>query len=539
MKQETVYIENKPYWPHLRSSGERLGALDNSRLAELGYKSEFRRQFSLLDTVSFSFSIMAVISGISSTLSLTLASGGHVGLVWGWIIPIPFVLCVAAVMAEMASSMPTNAGPYYYAAKLAPKHYAPLAAWITGGANITGHVTLLTYIDFALAQMITTAIAVGTDEKVVLGPGPTYGIFLAMLFLHGVICSAPTRTLARLSLFGAIVTFGATVAAIILLPVCAGESRVSTKVAFTSYENFTGWSNSGWAFLLAFTGPMWQLTGYDSAAHMSEETLGAAKAAPMAMLLSVASVGCLGWVFSIATSFAIASVPDLLSSPLPLPMGQLYLDLLGKKGMLAIWCITITVQFMRGAAQGVNASRVVFAFARDNALPGSRWWKQMNHHTQTPVCAVWLVVFVAGICGFLGFSSIAMTSAACATVIGLYTSYAIPILLRITSGRNKLVPGPFSLGRWSTPIGSIAVAWSAFIVVLLCFPRTQSPVATNMNYAVVLTVGISAFAYCSWVLSARHWFTGPLRNIGEGGAVAALKGYDEEVRDQTICEMFS
>ena len=67
---------------------------------------------------------------------------------------------------------------------------------------------------------------------------------------------------------------------------------------------------------------------------------------------------------------------------------------------------------MTGAAQVVDASRVVFAFARDNALPGSRFWKKINHRTQTPVNAVWFVVLVASICGVLGFSGTALTSLA-------------------------------------------------------------------------------------------------------------------------------
>ena len=69
-------------------------------------------------------------------------------------------------------------------------------------------------------------------------------------------------------------------------------------------------------------------------------------------------------------------------------------------------------QFVTGAAQGVDASRVVFAFARDNALPGSRWWKRVNPYTQTPVNAVWLVMFCSAICGLLGFSNAALTSLA-------------------------------------------------------------------------------------------------------------------------------
>lgn len=496
---------------------------DDVRLAELGYKSEFRREFSMIETIAFSFSIMAVIPGIASTLSISLPAGGHVGLVWGWFIPCWFVMCVAASMAELASSMPTSAGLYYFSAKMAPPQYSALAGWITGWANITGQVTLVCSIDYTLSQMITTGIAVGTDGAVNLGAGPTYGILLSMLFMHGCICSAATKVLARLNLFYAFVTFGVTAGAIIALLVCSGENRVSTKTAFTMYENHTGWENEGWAFLLAFTVPMWTFTGYDSAAHISEEISGAARAAPVAILVSVASVGSLGWILCIAVSFAVASVPTIINSELSLPMGQVLLDVVGKQGMLAIWCLIISVQFLCGAAQGVDASRVIFAFARDNALPGSRWWKKVNPHTQTPVNAVWLVMFLAAICGLLGFSSTALTSLAGASVIGMYTSYATPIFLRMTSGRDKLIPGPFSLGRWYLPIGSIACAWVTFIVVLLCFPMTNAANSQNMNYAVVIIMAVFVFAAAWWVISARTWFVGPLPNVEDEGSLASTE----------------
>ena len=56
------------------------------------------------------------------------------------------------------------------------------------------------------AQMIVTAIAVGTDGKVTLGAGPTYGLLIAILTMHGILCSAATRVLARLNLFYGVVT---------------------------------------------------------------------------------------------------------------------------------------------------------------------------------------------------------------------------------------------------------------------------------------------------------------------------------------------
>lgn len=48
--------------------------------------------------------------------------------------------------------------------------------------------------------MITTAVAASTDGRVILGSGPTYGILLVTLFLHGITCSAGTRIVARLNL---------------------------------------------------------------------------------------------------------------------------------------------------------------------------------------------------------------------------------------------------------------------------------------------------------------------------------------------------
>jgi hypothetical protein len=59
-----------------------------------------------IELIAFSFSIMGVVASVTSTFSFPLVSGGHVGMVFGWLIPCLFVLTIAASMAEMASSMP-------------------------------------------------------------------------------------------------------------------------------------------------------------------------------------------------------------------------------------------------------------------------------------------------------------------------------------------------------------------------------------------------------------------------------------------------
>ncbi|KAG9315889.1 hypothetical protein JVU11DRAFT_3538 [Chiua virens] len=91
------------------SSHETLAAVhraDDNLLRKLGYKSEFKREFSLLETISFALGILSVSCGIVAGYSFPLQAGGHIAMVWGWFIPCIFITCVAASMAELSSSMP-------------------------------------------------------------------------------------------------------------------------------------------------------------------------------------------------------------------------------------------------------------------------------------------------------------------------------------------------------------------------------------------------------------------------------------------------
>lgn len=49
-----------------------------------------------------------------------------------------------------------------------------------------------------------------------------------------------------------------------------------------------------------------------------------------------------------------------------------------------------------------------------------------------------------------------------------------------------LVKGPWNLGRWSKPIGAVAVGWVAFIIPVLCFPAVKGKDLNDldMNYTV-------------------------------------------------------
>jgi amino acid transporter len=274
--------------------------------------------------------------------------------------------------------------------------------------------------------------------------------------------------LANLNILYLTLNIGSALAVIIGL--AATGPHVSAEVAFTQLTNGSGWSNNGMAFLLSLTSVMWTHTGYDSAVHVAEETKNAAKTAPLAIMSAVFGTSFMGFALAIVTSFAISDVEATATTALAVPMAQVLYDHLGKKGMLALWSFIIVVQVNTAAAQLVDASRVVFAFSRDGALPGSRYWSRVNGYTKTPVLAVFFVVLGAAVLGLLTLQATAALALFSCAVIALYISYAIPIYLRLMS--PDFQRGQWHMGRFSRPIAGIAVAWVSFITIgKLCASR--------------------------------------------------------------------
>lgn len=107
---------------------------------------------------------------------------------------------------------------------------------------------------------------------------------------------------------------------------------------------------------------------------------------------------------------------------------------------------------------------------------------KVNQYTHTPVNAVWFVVFFS-IC----LNCIAIGSTETATAIfnitapALDVSYISVILAhQIYKHRVRFIEGPFTLGRWGTPINIISITWVIFISVVLFFPPSRPVTAANM-----------------------------------------------------------
>ena len=136
--------------------------------------------------------------------------------------------------------------------------------------------------------------------------------------------------------------------------------------------------------------------------------------------------------------------------------------------------ISIVGQFFCGMMSVTANSRMIYAFSRDGALPGSKFWHRINPKTRTPTNSVWLGVVLAGLVGALSLFQtdlnypVAFFALTGICVVGLYIAYIIPIFLRLRS--DTFVPGPWNLGKWSKLVGWTSVVWVAFITILFFAP---------------------------------------------------------------------
>jgi amino acid transporter len=122
-----------------------------------------------------------------------------------------------------------------------------------------------------------------------------------------------------------------------------------------------------------------------------------------------------------------------------------------------------------------------------------------------------LVHIIAGIPGLTNPTALGALFSLTAT--GLYTSYLIPILLRVTVSRDSFQPAEFSLGKYSVPMGIISVTWASFMIITLCLPQDAPITINNMNYSPIALGIVLISAFFSWIVSARHWFKGAHRTV--------------------------
>lgn len=377
----------------------------------------------------------------------------------------------------------------------------------------------------------------------------TFLVTCCIMLTNMVISAMPTKWVANFNACGSTFNMVALVVVIILIPATTireaqGLPRFApASEVWGTITKGTDWPN-GLAVLMSFLSVIWTLSGYDSPFHLSEECSNANIAAPRAIVMTSTFGGLFGFFLQLVVAYTVVDIPSVIASDLGQPFAAYLLQAVPQTVTIVILAITIVAGFCMGQGCMVAASRVTFAYARDDCFPLSRVWKQVNPVTKTPVNAVLLNTAV-GICMLLLIFGGPLTIAAIFSIgaIAQYVAFTIPIMLRLFAVRGRFRPGPWNLGRFSMPVGIIACSFVVLMTPIMCFPVYRASgysddfgplTAANMNWTCVVYGGPMTLVMIWWFVSAHKWFKGPKVNVAHrmaaGYAVDTVTGIavDEE-----------
>jgi choline transport protein len=97
---------------------------DGLELSRLGINSQTKRDLSLISIIALGWNICNSWAAIGATMSLSIASGGSVTLLYGLLLIVVLNGSAAATLAEIASVYPTAGGQYHWTSILAPKKWS-------------------------------------------------------------------------------------------------------------------------------------------------------------------------------------------------------------------------------------------------------------------------------------------------------------------------------------------------------------------------------------------------------------------------------
>lgn len=200
----------------------------------------------------------------------------------------------------------------------------------------------------------------------------------------------------------------------------------------------------------------------------------------------------MGWALQLVVGYTVIDITAVLDSDLGQPWASYLIQIMPQNTALAILAMTIVCAFFMGQGCMVAASRVTFAYARDDCFPASFWIKRVNKITYTPVNAVWFNTAIGIALLFLIFGGpVAIGAIFSVGAIAAYIAFTIPIFIKTFFVGNRFRRGPWHLGKFSRPIGMVACSFILVMMPILCFPayRGKDLNAQLMNWTVVVYGG--------------------------------------------------
>ncbi|CAO3669298.1 unnamed protein product [Umbelopsis vinacea] len=453
------------------------GVSDESRLESLGYKQDLKREMTLNPPLS-----------IYPLLGTILTAGGPKGA----LIAYPCVSFLSALvglsMSEIQSAYPTSGGLYFWSAQLAGENWAPLASYFTGYLNLIGMVGINASVVYTIGELITALPYVNgsltADKESMEYKGITVACSLLMLAFTTIINTLPGKILHKIGVMFAFVNVFVWII-VLVVPVAATAHRglpiIPQSQLWSTFVNQVDLPDA-WTSVISILPACYVMIGYDSAAHMSEETHNAAMAGPAAIMGSIVWAGAFGWALLAAV---LAIIPfdtySTLGSVTTSYAVDLFLNNIGPAGAYGVTILLIVLGFGVIFALQATQARQCYAFARDGALPGSSVIRKLSKHHKVPINALLVV-------------------AACNAIIilpALGSSVALNAIVSIGTVGGYLTFGP------TLPLSNSSSDISAYFM--------------SFNFAPIMIVLFLLINITAWFW-VRKWFKGP--RIMQNGVAA-------------------
>ncbi|KAF2008615.1 polyamine transporter TPO5 [Aaosphaeria arxii CBS 175.79] len=481
-------------------------------LESLGYKSELRRNRSTAQVAFMSFVLASIPYGLATQLYIPILGGGAVTIIWGWLAVSLVTICVALSLGEITSIYPTAGGVYYQAFMLAPPSWRRLASWICGWLYTVGTITITLSVNFGTALFFVGCINVFESSPGIGIFQPTtwqlYLLFFGITLVCNAISSLGNCYLPILDTAAIFWTFAGVIAITITVLALAKNGRRDARYVFSDFEPHSGWP-SGWAFMVGLLHAGYATSSTGMIISMCEEVRDPSLQVPKAMVATVIINTLAGLLFLIPLVFVLPDLSSLINIAQPFPV--IVKSAVGSPGATIALCLPLLVlSILCGTGCTTAASRCTWAFSRDAAIPGSRWWKVVHPTLDVPLNAMMLSMVSQLLLGLLWFGSTAAFNAFSGVgVITLTAAYAVPVAISLFTGRRAVARARFNLGRWGAVVNVVALAWSCLAMPLFCMPVSIPVTATTVNYAPVVFVAATLVSAFWYVVKGYRDYQGP------------------------------
>lgn len=418
-----------------------------------------RRDFTLWSSFAFAFAFISPIVALYAIFGLAITTAGP--SFW-WAFPLVFAgqVLVAFVFAMLVSRWPFEGSIYQWAGRLMGRGFGWFAGW--------------TYVWTLVIAMATVALGAAGFVANLLGidapSGRQVAFIAAVILLLGTSVNLAGRNVLKWFMTASIVAeiIGSLGIGTWLL---LFHRNNSLAVLTTGGAGASGYLSLSGPFLAAVAFVGFSFVGFESAGAIAEEVSEPRKNLPKAIVTSITLIAAVVMFASLAI---ILAIPDL--SNVGDQTDPVYATLTSQLGsgiakpVEALFVVGFVASFL---ALQTSASRFIWSYARDHALPFDQTLARLSEKQRQPTAAI-LVTTVIGLLLFL-LSILAedvYTLMVNFTSGGFYLAFLFPLVgMGVSLLRGTWVDGTFSLKAATRPVLFVAVIWVTLQFLNIAWPR--------------------------------------------------------------------